>query len=79
MQTFPSHVLVIIISNRIVFLLEGIDKRFPSGSWPKNCRLISNMLLTVCLPPIFDMGKGFKEHKGDFYIVGKFLDREITL
>jgi hypothetical protein len=37
------------------------------------------MLLTVSFPPISDMGKGFKEHEGDFFTVGKFLDREITL
>jgi hypothetical protein len=37
------------------------------------------MLLTVSLPPIFDMGKGLKEREGDFFIVGKILDKEITL
>jgi hypothetical protein len=52
----PSHVLVIIVSNIVVFLLEGINKSCPSGSWPKNCKLISHMFLTVCIPPISDMG-----------------------
>jgi hypothetical protein len=63
----------------VVFILEGIKKIHPSGFWPKNCRLISNMFLTLSFPPISDMGKGFKEHKGDFFTVGNFLDREITL
>jgi hypothetical protein len=75
----PSHVLVIIVSNMVVFLLEGINKICPSGFWPKNCRLILGMLLTESLPPISDMGKGLKEHEGDFFTVGKLLDNEITL
>jgi hypothetical protein len=37
------------------------------------------MLLTVSLPPISDMGKILKESEGDFFTVGKKLDREITL
>jgi hypothetical protein len=37
------------------------------------------MLLKLSLPPIFNMGKGLKEHEGDFFIVGKILDKEITL
>jgi hypothetical protein len=37
------------------------------------------MLLTISLPPIYGMGKGLKEHEGDFFIVGKIVDREITL
>jgi hypothetical protein len=78
-QCGPSHVLVVIISNKVILFLEGINKSHPSGSWPKNCRLILGMLLTVSLPPISDMGKGLKEHEGDFFTVGKNLDREITL
>jgi hypothetical protein len=78
-KSFPSHVLVIIVSNRVVFLLEGIKKICPSGLLSKNCRLILGMLLTVSLPPIFDMGKGLKEHKVDFFTIGKYLDKEITL
>jgi hypothetical protein len=37
------------------------------------------MLLIVSFSPISDMGKGFKEWEGDFFSVGKFLDREIIL
>jgi hypothetical protein len=59
--------------------LEGINKIHPSGSWPKNYKLILGMFLTVSLPPIYDMGKGLKEHKGDLFTVGKIVDREITL
>jgi hypothetical protein len=68
--------LVIIVSNRVVLLLEGIEKSQPSGFGPKNCRLISE--ITISFPPIFDMGKGFKECEGDF-TVGNILGREITI
>ena len=78
-QCGPSHVLVIIISNMVVLLLKRINKTRSSGSWPKNCGLISDMLLTASLPPISDTGKGFMEREGDFFIVGKILDKEITL
>jgi hypothetical protein len=37
------------------------------------------MFLKISFPPISDMGKGFKECEGDIFIVGKILDREITL
>jgi hypothetical protein len=79
MQSFPSHVLGIVVSNRVVLLLEGIDKSCPSGLWPKNCRLISDIFLTVSFPSISNTGKGFEEREGDFFTVGNFLDREITL
>jgi hypothetical protein len=63
----------------VVLLLEGIDKIQPSGFGPKNCRLISDILLTLRFPPISNMRKGFKECKGDFFTVGKILGREITI
>jgi hypothetical protein len=69
--------MVIIVSNRVILFLEG--KIHPSGSWPKNYKLILNMFLIVSLPPIYDMGKGLKECEGDFFTVGKILDKEITL
>jgi hypothetical protein len=37
------------------------------------------MFLKVIIPPIFDTGKGFKEHVGDLFTIGKIVDREITL
>jgi hypothetical protein len=77
-QFGPSHVLVIIISNRVILFLEGIDKIHPSGSWPKNCIIFIDMFLIVSLSPIFDMRKGLKDCEGYFFSVGKILDREIT-
>jgi hypothetical protein len=60
-------------------LLEGTIFFFPSGSWLKNYRLISEMFLTVSLLPISDTRKGFKERKCDFFTIGKILDGEIIL
>jgi hypothetical protein len=67
------------VFNRAVLLLEGINKSHPSGSWTKNCILIFDMFLTISIPPISNMGKGFKEREGDFLTIGKILDREINL
>ena len=78
-QCGPSHVLVIITSNRVMLFLEGINKSCPSGSWPKNYIHILDMFLTISISPISDTGKGLKEHEGDLFIVGKIVDREITL
>jgi hypothetical protein len=54
----------------VILFLEGINKSHPSGSCKNNCRLILDILLTITFPPIYDMGKGLKEHKGDFFTVG---------
>jgi hypothetical protein len=78
-QSFSSHVLVIIVSNMVEFLLEGINKGRPSGSCPKFHKLIFIISLTVTFPPTFDMGKGFKESEGDLFGVEKVLNRVIPL
>jgi hypothetical protein len=75
----PSHVLVIIVSNRVILLLDGIHKRVPSGIDPKYSRILCGFFLTVSLPPMFDKGECFKECKGDIFPIGKFVDREINL
>jgi hypothetical protein len=74
----PSHILVIIASNRVEILLEGIHKGYPGGFSPKWHRFIHRVPLPITFPPIFDMGKGFKEHKGDIFTIRKILDRVIT-
>jgi len=37
------------------------------------------MSLIVILLPIFDMRKNLKEHKGYLFLIGKIVDKEITL
>jgi hypothetical protein len=77
MQGCPSHIMVIIASNMVEILLEGIQKDCLGGLSPEWCRFICGVPLPVTFPPIFDMGKGFKEHKGDFHRKF-FLNRVIT-
>jgi hypothetical protein len=56
-----SRVLVIIVFNRVEFLLEGMNKIHQSGLYPKFCRLIYVVALLKHFPPISNMGKGLKE------------------
>jgi len=37
------------------------------------------VLLTISVPPIFDMGHNLKEFKDYLFYFGKLLDRKITL
>jgi len=67
MQSRPSCALVIIFSEKLELLLEGINKGHTTSSCPKFHRLIFVMALQVTFPPIFDMGEGFKESEGDIF------------
>jgi hypothetical protein len=78
MQSCPSHVLVIIVFDKVELLLEGTYKGLPSGFSPKWCRFIYGVPLPITFPPRSDMGKGFKESKGDLFALRIFLDRVIT-
>jgi hypothetical protein len=73
----PSHVLVIIVSNRVELLIDGINKDHPSGSYPKFHRLTVDMYLLVTFPPIFNMGEGFKEREADLFSVREILNKVI--
>jgi hypothetical protein len=78
MQRGPYHVLVIIISHRVIFLLDYIYKKIPSGFNPKYSRLLYGNLLPVIFPPMFDMGESLKECKGDIFSVKKTVNKEIN-
>jgi hypothetical protein len=77
-QCGPSHVLVLIVSNRVVLFLYCIQKKIPSGLGPIYSKLLCGALLPVSFPPIFDMGESLKECEGDLFLVGKIMNREIT-
>jgi hypothetical protein len=77
MQHGPSHVLVIIVSHRVIFLLDRIHLKIPSGLGPKYFRL-RGIFLLVSFPPMFDTGKSLKKRKGDIFSVGKIVNKEIT-
>lgn len=72
MQIFSSHVSIIIVSNRVVLLLKGINKSFPSASITKNFGTLYGMFLIVSIPLIFYMGKGLRIIKVIFHYWKKF-------
>jgi hypothetical protein len=73
-KSHPSRVLVTIVSNNVELLLEGINKGHPSEPYPECHRLMFVMSFPVTFPPIFDIGEGFKESKGDIFKVIFFLN-----
>jgi hypothetical protein len=77
MQCGPSRVLVVIVSNRVIFFLDDIHKRVPSVLDLKYSKLLCGVLFTVSFPPMFDMGDNLKERKSDIFPIGKIVDREI--
>jgi hypothetical protein len=74
----PSYVLVLIVANRVILFLYRIHKKIPSGLDPTYCRLLCGTFLLVSFPPMFDMGKIFKECEGDLFSIEKIWNREIT-
>jgi hypothetical protein len=74
-----SHVLVLIVSNRIILFLYHIHKKIPSGLGPIYSRLLCGIFLPVSFPPMFDMGEILKEYEDDIFPVGEIMNREITL
>jgi hypothetical protein len=77
-QCGPSHVLVLIVANRVILFLYRIHKKIPSGLDPIYSRLLCGTFLLVSFPPMFDMGESFKECEGDIFPVEKIMNREIT-
>jgi hypothetical protein len=77
-QCGPSHVLVIIVTNRVILFLDRIHKKFPSGLGPIYSKLLFGTLIPVSFPPIFDMGEIFKECEFDLFLVKKIVNKEIT-
>jgi len=78
MQIYPSHILIIIVLDMVEILLDGFNKGFPSGSYPK-CHRIVFVMSHLTFPPIFDMGERFKDSEGDLFSVVKFLNIVIPL
>jgi hypothetical protein len=78
LQCGPSHVLVLIVANRVILFIYRIHKKIPSGLGPIYSRLFCGTFLPVSFPPMFDMGESFKECEGDLFSVGKIVNREIT-
>jgi hypothetical protein len=74
----PSHVLVLIVSNRVILFLYHIHKKIPSVISPIYFRFLCGTILPKSFPPMFEMGERFKECEGDLLFVEKFVNKEIT-
>jgi hypothetical protein len=77
-QCGPSHVLVVIVTNREILFLDRIHKKIPSGLDPIYSRLLCGTLLPVSFPPMFDIGERLKECEGDLFLVEKIVNKETT-
>jgi hypothetical protein len=77
-QCGPSHVLVLIVSNRVILFLYCIHKKIPSGLSPIYSRILCGNFLPVSFPPMFDMGESLKECEGDIFPVREIMNKEIT-
>lgn len=73
-QCGPSHVLVFIVYDKVIFPLKSVHKRYPSEFGPKHFIFLCGGLFTVSLPPIFDMGDNLKEGKSDIFSIRKIID-----
>jgi hypothetical protein len=78
-QCGPSHVLVLIVANRVILLFYRVHKKIPSGIGPIYSRLLCGTLLPVSFPPMFDMRESFKECKGDLFFVEKNCEQRNNL
>jgi hypothetical protein len=77
-QCGPSHVLVLLVANRVTLFLYRIHKNIPSGLDPIYSRFLYGSFLPVSLPKMFYMGERFKECEGDLFPVRKIVNREIN-
>jgi hypothetical protein len=78
-QCGPSHVLVLIVSNKVILFLYCIQKQIPSGLNPIYSRLLCENFIPLSFPPIFDMGESFKECEGDIFLVRNIMKRNNLL
>jgi hypothetical protein len=78
MQHGPSHVLVVIVTNKVILFIDRIHKKFSNGINPIYSRLLYGTFLPVSFPPMFDMGESLEECEGDIFPVGKIVNKEIT-
>jgi hypothetical protein len=78
LQCGPYHVLVLIVSNKVILFLYRIHKKIPSGLDPIYSRLLCGTFILVSFPPMFDMGGSLKECEGDLFLVGEIMNKEIT-
>jgi hypothetical protein len=77
-QYGPSHVLVVIVTNKVMLFPYHTHTKIPSGLEPIYSRILCGTFLLVSFPPMFDMGEILKQCEGDIFLVGKIVNKEIT-
>jgi hypothetical protein len=80
-QCGPSHVLVIIFTNKVILFLDRIHTKksqVASAPYIPDSSMEILIFLPVSFPPMFDMGEFLKECEGDLLPVGKIVNREVT-
>jgi hypothetical protein len=55
------YVLVLIALHGIIFFLDGISERIPSGYGQEQRGFLLVLFLIVGFPPVLDMGGGFEQ------------------
>jgi hypothetical protein len=78
LQCGPSHVLVLIVSNRVILFLYCIHKKIPSWLDPIYSKILYGTFLLVQFSPMFDIGESLKECAGDVFLVREIMNKEIT-
>ena len=76
-QGGPSGVLVLVASNKVVLLFNGILEGIPHRGNQKYHRFLYGPLFKVSVPPIFNMGNDLEECKSNIFPIGKIVDRKI--
>jgi uncharacterized protein YqhQ len=76
-QCGPSHVLVIIITNKVILFLDHIHKKILSELDHIYSRILCGNFLPVSFPPMFDMGESLKECEGDLFPLKEIVNKEI--
>jgi hypothetical protein len=71
--------VVFIVINKIIFFLDRIHKKIPSGLDPIYSRFLYGTFLLVSFPPMFDMGERLEECGGDLFPIEKIVNKEITV
>jgi hypothetical protein len=74
----PSHVLILIVANRVIFFLYHNHKKISIGLGPIYSKLLCVRLLPISFKPMFDIVESFKKCEGDIFPIGKIMNKEIT-
>ena len=73
----PLDVLVLIAPHGVIFFLDVVSKRIPSGCDREQRGFPFVLFLTVDFPLVFDMEGNLEECINNIFLVGEIMDQEI--